>query len=182
MRRAGLLEPVLRGLLTKDPAQRITTSQASRQLSGVLSSPAPPAASQPSTSPRPPSGAASGTPQAAAPPQGVKPVPGGSAIRIDAADLKALASASRAVLGHVARDVGEHLVDLRREKKVDRRRDRRAAAERAAGPPQRTAAPTAQRRRFKRRWVVVPVLATVGVVALVIIGALVALAAFFGLL
>ncbi len=182
MLRAGPLEPVLRGLLTKDPAERITASQASRQLSGVLSSPARPAASRPSTSPSPPSAGPTGTPPASAPPRGPKPVPGGSAARIDAEDLKALASASRAVLGYVARDVGGHLADLRREKKVDRRRDRRAAAERAVGPPQRTAAPAARRRRFKRRWVVVPVLTTVLIIALVIIGALVGLAAFFGII
>ena len=41
MLRAGPLEPVLRGLLTKDPAQRSTTSQAARQLSALHSSPAP---------------------------------------------------------------------------------------------------------------------------------------------
>ena len=86
MVRAGRLEPVLRGLLTKDPAQRSTVAQARQQLEGVLSGVDP----APSATPAPP------------PPPG--PVPGGSMQRIDAADLRALASASKALLGSVARD------------------------------------------------------------------------------
>jgi hypothetical protein len=170
MLRAGPLEPVLRGLLTKDPAQRSTASQAARQLAALHASPAP--------APAPPSPAAAPS----APPRAPRPVPGGSAARIDAEDLKALASASKAVLGSVARDAREHLADRRREKKEERRSGRRAVAERAVGPPQRTAAPPQRRRKFKRRWVVVPVLTTVVVIALLIVGGLVALAAFFGLL
>ena len=164
MLRAGPLEPVLRGLLTKDPAQRSTTSQAARQLSALQSAPAP-HAPPPATAPAPP-------------PRQPAPVPGGSAARIDADDLKKLASASKAVLGSVARDAREHLADRRRDKKEERR----VAAGRSGPPPpvQRTA-PPARRRRFKRRWVVVPVLTTVAVVVLLIVGGLVALAAFFGL-
>src|SRR5687768_10703105 len=78
MLRAGPLEPVLRGLLTKDPAQRSTTSQAARQLSALHASSAPPVP--------PPAGA---TP--VPPPRGPVPVPGGSAARIDAEDLRKLA-------------------------------------------------------------------------------------------
>src|SRR5687767_1512475 len=105
MLRAGPLEPVLRGLLTKDPAQRSSTSQAARQLSALHATPAPPSP--------PPAGA---TP---VPPRGPAPVPGGSAARIDAEDLRKLASASRAVLGSVARDARDHLSDRRREKKAE---------------------------------------------------------------
>jgi eukaryotic-like serine/threonine-protein kinase len=169
MLRAGPLEPVLRGLLTKDPAQRSTTSQAARQLSALHSSPA-----LPSSAPPPPPAA---TP--APPPRERVPVPGGSAARIDAEDLRKLASASRAVLGSVARDARDHLADRRRERKAERRvADGRDAS---PSPVQRTAAPP-RRRRFKRRWVVVPVLTTVVLVLLLIVGAAVGLAAFFGLL
>ena len=169
MLRAGPLEPVLRGLLTKDPAQRSTTSQAARQLSALHSSPA-----LPSSAP-PPSPAATPAP----PPRERVPVPGGSAARIDAEDLRKLASASRAVLGSVARDARDHLADRRRERKAERRvADGRDAS---PSPVQRTAAPP-RRRRFKRRWVVVPVLTTVVLVLLLIVGAAVGLAAFFGLL
>jgi serine/threonine protein kinase len=164
MLRAGPLEPVLLGLLTKDPAQRSTTSQAARQLSALHSSPAP-SAPPPAATP--------------APPRERVPVPGGSAARIDVEDLRKLASASRAVLGSVARDARDHLADRRRDKKAER-----GVAAGRGGPPapvQRTA-PPARRRRFKRRWVVVPVLTTVVVVLLLVVGALVGLAAFFGLL
>jgi serine/threonine protein kinase len=161
MLRAGPLEPVLRGLLTKDPAQRSTAAQASRQLAALLAAPAPvPAAPPPTAAPSPPP---------------LHPVPGGSAARIDADDLKALASASRAVLGSAARDARDHLADRRRERREERRPARRAAVERAIGPPQ-------PRRRFKRRWVVVPVLTTVVLVVLLLVGAAVALLAFLGLL
>jgi eukaryotic-like serine/threonine-protein kinase len=166
MLRAGPLEPVLRGLLTKDPAQRSTASQAARALSALHSSP-----TQGPPSPAP------GTAQPGAPqPRAPQPVPGGSAARIDAEDLKKLASASRAVLGSVARDARDRLADRRRDKKEERRSGRRAVAERAVGPPPQ------RRRRFKRRWVVVPVLTTVIVLVLVVVGALVGLAVFFGLL
>src|SRR3954452_1180237 len=85
MLRAGPLEPVLRGLLTKDPDQRSTAAIARAQLATVAAGKAP-------------------TPQAAAPappppPSSPGPIPGGTAERIDAADLIALASASRALLG-----------------------------------------------------------------------------------
>jgi serine/threonine protein kinase len=161
MLRAGPLEPVLRGLLTKDPAQRSTASQAARQLTALHASPTPPA---------PPSAAPP------APSPGPMPVPGGSAARIDAEDLKKLASASRAVLGSVARDARDHLADRRRDKKEERRSGGRAVVERAVGPPPQ------RRRRFKRRWVVVPVLTTVLIVAIMLVGAAVALLAFLGLL
>ena len=160
MLRAGPLEPALRGLLTKDPAQRSTASQAARQLSALHSSPAPPA-----------------PPRAAPPATG--PVPGAAAARIDAEDLKKLASVSKAVLGSVARDARDHLADRRRDRKAERRVE---AGRGAPQPPEQRTAPPPRRRRFKRRWVVVPVLTTIVVVMLLIVGALVGLAAFFGLL
>jgi eukaryotic-like serine/threonine-protein kinase len=164
MLRAGPLEPVLRGLLTKDPVHRSTASQAARQLSALHSSPAPPA-----------------PPPAAAPaPKPVpKPVPGAAAARIDSEDLKKLASVSRAVLGSVARDARDHLADRRRDKKAERRV---AAGRGAPPPPVQRSAPPPRRRRFKRRWVVVPVLTTIVVVALLIVGGLVGLAWLLGLL
>ena len=165
MLRAGPLEPVLRGLLTKDPAQRSTTSQAARQLSDLHSFPAP-QAPPPAAAPAPP-------------PRGPVPVPGGSAARIDAEDLRMLASASKAVLGSVARDAREHLSDRRRDKKAERQV---AAGRGAPPPPVQRNAPPARRRRFKRRWVVVPVLTTVVITVLLVLGALVGLAAFFGIL
>jgi eukaryotic-like serine/threonine-protein kinase len=157
MLRAGPLEPVLQGLLTKDPAQRSTAATARPQLEAIadgrVAVPAP-------TSAQPPP-----------PPPG--PVPGGSMERIGGDDLRALASASKALLGSVARDARDqarHLADRRRERK-----DRQPVAARPAPPPPR-------RRRFRRRWVVVPVLLTVALVLLLLVGAGLALAAVFGLL
>lgn len=160
MLRARPLEPVLRGLLIKDPDQRSTTSKAARQLSDLHSSPAPPR-------------------MAPAPPREPQPVPGGSAARIDAEDLRKLASASKAVLGSVARDARDHLTDRRRDRKAARRV---AAGRGAPSSPAPRTAPPARRRRFKRRWVVVPVVTTMAVLLLLIVGALIGLAAFFDVL
>jgi hypothetical protein len=164
MLRAGALDPALRGLLTKDPAQRSTVEQTRRQLQAVL------AGAVPSPSPPPPP-----TPPPPAPAAG--PVPGGSVERIDAADLRALASASRALLGSVARDAREQARYL-----ADRRRERKVRS--PAPPPAHDAGvvPQRRRRRFKRRWVVVPVLVTVAVILLILIGAAYFLASSLGLL
>jgi serine/threonine protein kinase len=162
MLRAGPLEEVLRGLLTKDPQQRSTVARARRQLGAVLAggTPAP-------TAPPPP-------PAAPAPPPG--PVPGGSVERIEAADLKALASASRALIGSVARDARDQARFL-----ADRRRERK---ERPAPPPVPGpgSGPPQRRRWFRRRWVVVPLVVTVALVVLVIAGVALAVAAILGLL
>jgi serine/threonine protein kinase len=154
MLRAGPLEPVLRGLLTKDPARRSTAEVARRQLAAVLNAPQVP--------PPPPA--------AWTPPVRPQPVPGGSAARIEAADLRALASASRAVLGSVARDARDHLAERRHERKQERH-------PRPAAPP----APPPRRRRFRRRWVVVPVLTTVVILVLLLGAAALGLALVFGL-
>jgi len=178
MLRAGPLEPVLRGLLTKDPMRRATVAQARRDLQAVLAGPPPGGPPPPRT--------------AAPPPHSPGPVPGGKIERIDAEDFRALASASKALIGSVARD----LADRRRERKAEERSggkrnaeqldaDRRRPEKRGA-PSRRPQAPVAEpprrRRRFKRRWVVVPVLTTVIVVVLLLIGAAVGLAAVFGLI
>jgi hypothetical protein len=94
--------------------------------------------------------------------------------RIDAEDLRALASASKALLGSVARDARDQARVM-----VDRRRERRGR-EGIPAPPQ-AAPPPRRRRRFKRRWVVVPVVVTVAVVVLALAGVALGLAAVFGM-
>ena len=150
MAAAGPLEPVLRGLLTKDPAQRATAGQARQGLQAVLAG----AHAAPVPVPVP------GPPRAD---RGV--VRGDDVARLDAADLKALASASRAVLGEVARGAVDQARTL-----ADRRRGRRSAAA-PASPPR-------PRWRFKRRWIVVPLLIVVLLVALVVAAAALGLVAF----
>jgi len=163
MLRAGPLEPVLSGLLTKDPTQRSTAPAAREQLDAVLAGRAPTPAAPP-------------PPQQSGPPPGTPArVPGNAVERIDADDLRKLASASKALLGSVARDARDVLADRRRDRKAQ---DRRTNAP-APGP---TAARPARRRRFKRRWVVVPVLTTVVLVVLLLVGAALGLLYVLGLL
>ena len=84
--------------------------------------------------------------------------------RFSSDDLRKLASASKAVIGAVAREV------------VDRRRERTNRA------PEPVPVDSRPRRRFKRRWVVVPVLTVVLLVLLLIVGAGFALAWWLGLI
>jgi eukaryotic-like serine/threonine-protein kinase len=161
MLRAGPLEPVLRGLLTKDPAARSTFATARPQLESVLAgrAPAPAPASPPRSAPSP-----------SAPTQ----VPRDRVERIDGEDRHRLASASKALLGSVARDARDQarvLADRRRDRKAH---DRQDVPDRSAPPP--------RRRRFKRRWVVVPALTTVVLVVVLLVAAAWALAAALGLL
>jgi hypothetical protein len=104
--------------------------------------------------------------------------------RFDADDLLALASASKKVLKSVARDARDearHMADKHREKK--KREHAPARAGRGADAlPDRPAGREPRRFRFKRRWVVVPVLVTFLVVVLVLGGLAWLLAAAFGLL
>jgi eukaryotic-like serine/threonine-protein kinase len=160
MVRAGALEPVLRGLLTKDPVTRTSADQARQQLSAVL-------AGAPAAPPPPP----------AAPP-GRSELPPENVERIDSDDLRALASASKALLSSVARDARDQARQL-----ADRRRERKADSGPASRPPAAAepAEPARRRRRFKRRWVVVPVLFTIAVVLLVLVGLGFLLAAALGL-
>jgi eukaryotic-like serine/threonine-protein kinase len=160
MLRAGPLEPVLRGLLTKDPHQRSTVARARQELGAVLAGRDPSPAAGPTRASAP----------APAPPPVRAPVPGGSVERIDAADLRALASASRDLLGSVARDAREqarHLADRRRE-----RREGGVAAPVSAPP----------RWRFKRRWIVVPLVVALAVIVVVLGAAALGLLALLGLL
>ena len=159
---AGPLEPVLRGLLTKDPAQRMTAEQARRALQAALDGTQQPAPWSPPAQPA----------------AGPHPVPEADRVeRIDAADLRALAAASATVIGAVARDARDqarHLAERRRERREVRRR-----AAPAPGPESRPVGRTDHRprRRFRRRWVVVPVLVVL-LVLLTAAGGLVYLAGF----
>ncbi|MGY1823803.1 serine/threonine-protein kinase [Geodermatophilus sp. SYSU D00079] len=165
MEHAGPLEPVLRGLLTKDPAERSTAEQVRRQLEAALADVGVP---PPWT---PPARGAAAT-------RATEPARDGNRVeRFDAADLKALAAASATVLGAVARDAREQARHL-----VDKRRERRAAVSSPAAPepppppPPAPARARPPRRRFKRRWVVVPAV-LVFLLVLAVVGGLVALVA-----
>ncbi len=159
--RAGPLGPVLQGLLSKDPARRSTAATARSQLREVAEGRASAPAPAPAWSP----------PPATAPGS----IGGNSMERIDAADLLALASASRTLLGSVARDARDQIRYL-----SDRHRERKAEPATAEPvQPSRSAAPPPRRRwRFKRRWVLVPVLTTVAVLVILVIGAALALGSF----
>jgi eukaryotic-like serine/threonine-protein kinase len=158
MTSAGPLEPVLRQLLAKDPAARADVATARHGLEAVLAGRTPPAASP--------------APEAAPPGRPRAPVGGDDVQRLDSADLRALASASKALLGDVARGAARGARDLA-GRELARRRERTT--------PRDGVAPARPRRwRFKRRWVLVPVLTTIAVVALVLIGLGLWLAHAFG--
>ena len=191
MLRAGPLEPVLRGLLAKDPAQRSTAAQARGQLEAAAFGAVPPMpAPIPAPVPMPlpaqapaPAGAGPGGGPGTPPPAPAsdRPAPavlrGGSMTRFDAEDLRRLAAASAAVLGTVARDSARQLADRRRERKEQERFARLGGRQPAGMPPSER-----PRWRFKRRWVVVPVLVAL-LVAVVLIGGLaVLIAAAMGLI
>jgi hypothetical protein len=170
MERAGPLEPVLRGLLIKDPARRCTAAEARRGLQAVLDAPqgAPPA--------HPP---AAGVPRASRPASATgfaghrapSAVRGDPVARFSSEDLRALAAASRAVLGSVVSDARDHLAERQR----DRREWRRANVPAAPAP-----SPPPRRRRFKRRWVVVPLLVVLVLIVAVVAGIAVLVAHAFG--
>jgi serine/threonine protein kinase len=180
MEQAGPLEPTIRALLDKDPAHRATGDQVHRELHAVLDGSA---SGAPAWTPPPPSA----TPP---PPRTERPLHDDRVERIDADDLKALASISRAVLGSVARDARDQARYLSERRKARREtpppaaaapagRSARAGRRARAGAP---AAPPRRRRRFKRRWVVVPVLLTIVGVVLLLAVAAALLAAVVGLL
>jgi eukaryotic-like serine/threonine-protein kinase len=148
MRWAGPLAPVLQGLLTKDPAARISAAEVRRQLEAVASGPAAP----------PPS--SSDTP-AARPRRPAAAVRGGDVERFDLADLLALASTSRAALSTVVRGARDHAREV-----GDRRHD--PATGRPLTRRERRVAAKQRRFRFKRRWVVVPLVLLVLLVVLVL--------------
>ncbi|WP_448616775.1 serine/threonine-protein kinase [Modestobacter sp. URMC 112] len=166
---AGPLEPVLRGLLTKEPGRRMSAAEARRRLEEVLTGAAPPrAAARPARSPR------------------IRDAVhrGGQLARFDRAELRSVASASRAVLGSVAGTVAESVVREARDQArtlVDRKLGRPDPAPGRSDPPGRDAGAagpvtTPPRWRFKRRWVVVPVVVTTLLAVLVLVGLAVLLA------
>jgi serine/threonine protein kinase len=157
MTAAGPLEPVLLQLLTKDPASRADVAQARRGLESVLTGQSPPAAPTPAPAP---------------PPRPRIPVGGDDVQRLDSADLRALASASKALLGDVARGAARGARDLA-GRELARRRGRTTT--RKGGPEARP-----RRWRFKRRWVLVPLLTTAAVIALALVGLGLWLAHAFG--
>jgi serine/threonine protein kinase len=138
---AGPLEPVLRGLLTKDPAARTSAARAREQLAAVAAG--PPAR----------------TPGRSRPRLGIRSPGGGDVVRFDLADLLALASSSKAALSTAVRDARDQVKEAseRRHEPPMTRRERRAAAKR-------------RRFRFKRRWVVVPLVFLLLLVALAVTG------------
>ena len=140
MRSAGPLAPVLQGLLTKDPQARTTAAAARRQLEAVAAgADAEPAA-----------------PRARVPGGATEAGRGGDVERFDLADLLALASSSKAAVRTVVRGARDLSGQRRTEPAAPmNRHERRAAAK--------------QRRfRFKRRWVVVPMVLLVLAVVLVV--------------
>ena len=167
MLRAGPLEPVLLGLLTKDPARRMTPAEARRLLEAART-PGPAPSTPPQPAPEPVPAGASG---------GRRTVPGGAVERLNADDLRALASASRTLLGSVVRDAADEARVL-----AGRRRDRKEQEQREVPAPKAAAPPPRRRRRFKRRWVVVPVVVTVVVVVILVVAIGLGLAALFNLL
>jgi serine/threonine protein kinase len=152
MRAAGPLEPVLLGLLTKDAASRMSAAEARRQLTAVLA-------------------ADDGQPPAASPAPDRHPRQhdagrGADVERFDLADLLSLASSSRAVLGTVARDAREQAREL-----AHRRSPAGPEAPAPRNRHERRAAAKQRRFRFKRRWVVVPMVGLV-LLVLLVLGAL----------
>ena len=175
MTAAGPLEPTIRALLEKDPARRATAEQVARDLHAVLDGTATPAWTPPPPSATPP------------PPRSRPALDDDRVEHIDADDLKALASIGKAVLGSVARDARDQARHLSERRKA--RRETSSAPEPALpvragrrGRSPAVSAPPHRRFRFKRRWVVVPVLLTVIGVVVVLGVVAVLLAAMFGLL
>jgi serine/threonine protein kinase len=142
---AGPLEPLLRALLAKDPAARATAAQARRDLEGALAMVSAAPWSPPAAPPDPP------------PPDRVPD--GGRLERFDVADLRALATG----LGVAARHQARQLADRHRERRTEP--PGREPATVRTEPP--------RRRRFRRRWIVVPVLVTL-LLALAAVAAVVA--------
>lgn len=145
---AGTLAPVLLGCLTKDPLQRMTAEQARAGLETAMT-------------------------DAAAPPERpLKPLSGPAghdqATRVeqfDLAELSALArSTATALAGKAARKAAAS---------ASARLQSRSASGSAPAPPQPTGEPVAKPRwRFRRRWVVVPLVVGVAVIVALVVLAL----------
>ncbi len=190
-------DPARRGSVASVQAQlaAVASGTAAAQAAPAPAPPAPPALAPPAqapgaqpspgapapapSAPPPSAGRPAGHPaaQRSRPPAAPAPRPAvamreGSVQRFDAEDLRKLASASRKVIGVVAREAGRELSDRRRERKGRPPRDVPARAGTAAPP----------RWRFKRRWVVVPVVVTVVLLVLVLLAAGLALGWWLGVL
>ncbi len=159
---AGPLEPVLRGLLIKDPARRTTNRDARKQLEAVVAREHEPRTGA-QTSRSHPTQEAVGR--------------GSEVARFDLAELRSLASVSKAVLGSVAGSVAESVARETRDQArtlVERsRRAPRKKSERvddARVGEERGRSRQRPRWRFKRRWLVVPLVLTCVVVVLVLVG------------
>ena len=161
MVRAGALEPVLLAMLTKDPAGRPGPQQLHDDLHTVLDA-SPPTPGAPQDVP-----ADRGAPVGAMRTDRVE--------RIDVEDLRALASASKALIGSVAREARDRSRALTDRRQVQdgvlpQRRQRAKDVGRRGEADHRTAQAAPRRRRFKRRWVVVPVVVFLLVGLLVLVG------------
>jgi serine/threonine protein kinase len=137
---AGPLGPALLGLLAKDPAQRSTPARARAQLEAALAS----GPAQPAAAPTPP----------AAPPKPARSSRGSVAV-LTSDDLRALATASKAVLSAM---VGTSGIDARIAARESTRGRRQEAAGQRKG----------FRRRVKRRMLKLA-LTVVGVVVLAVV-------------
>ncbi|NEM07135.1 serine/threonine-protein kinase [Geodermatophilus normandii] len=204
---AGPLAPVLEGLLTKDAAARWDVPRARAALRAVLEGAGPgpewnPHAQRSGDGPEDGPGDDGNA--------GSRPTLGGQVERFDIDDLRALASVIHGVARDArdqARYLADRRKERKERKELEEKhrkrgsRPVRAAAARPAAPPaaapvapspappvaapaappsrRRPAAPV-QRRRFKRRWVVVPVLLAVLAVLAALAGAVALLAAAFG--
>jgi serine/threonine protein kinase len=158
---AGPLGPALLGLLEKDPATRSTPAHARAQLEAALATPKAPPQAPPQPAPAP------------AAERSAKP-PRGSVAVLTAEDLRALASASKAVLSAM---VGTSAIDSRIAARTGGGTSGRKAraAERAVVREEAAGQRKGFRRRVKRRLVkiaatvvLVVVLAVVAVVLLVL--------------
>jgi serine/threonine protein kinase len=143
--RAGPLGQALLGLLEKEPDRRSSYGQARAHLQAALTAgaaPAPPPSQPPPQAPPRPA------PQASPPPASPRRSPRGSVAVLGADDLRALASASRAVLDAVVASRSAS----RNASRESPRRAARAPGRAAAGPSARRAAsPPVKRRSLTRR-------------------------------
>ena len=147
---AGSLAPVLTGLLTKDPARRLTAEQARAGLERAL---AEPVGTAPYAQPRPAAADAESRER------------GNRVERLDPAELSSIArDAAKRLAGTTVRKIARNAAS--------------SAAIRLGGAPQPRPGPAPARhprppnrraRRFRRRWVMVP-LVLVGIVLALLVG------------
>ena len=158
---APTLEPVLRALLRKDPAARMTAEQAAAALRQVLVQEGTSRAVD-SRSEAPHAG------RPAPPPPQVARAPGGRGDEVERIDLDELSARAVAATRSVAGSA------YRSARRAARRRSERARQPERPPQPRPAPAPAvgAEGRgwRFKRRWVVVPLLLALVAMAVVVLG------------